>query len=63
MQKDLDKLLLFISPPLKRQILFHLYKKVIKNIPALKSLDNLEIRYIVSTLCTEIFMPEDIIIR
>ncbi len=47
MQQDLEKFLMCISPSLKRQILFHLYKKVIKSIPVLKALDNLEIRFIV----------------
>lgn len=36
---------------------------MIKNIPTLKNLDNLEIRYIVARLNTELFMPDDVILR
>ncbi len=64
-QKIYDELLDFseLSAPLQRECLIYLHKDVIINVPLFSHLESNEILTIIQKLKTEIYMPEDLIIR
>lgn len=63
LQQDMEKFLKLLSPALKAQILFHMYKSVIRKIEIFDSCSDIELRYIVVNMKTVIFLPLDEIIR
>ena len=64
-KKIYDELLDFseLSAPLQRECLIYLHKDVILNVPLFSHLESNEILTIIQKLKTEIYMPEDLIIR
>ena len=63
MQQDMRVFLKLLSPSLRSQILFHMYKQIVKKISIFDSCSNTEIRYLVNKMRTVIFLPNDDIIR
>jgi CRP-like cAMP-binding protein len=52
-----------LSPSLKSQVLFHIYKTVIRKIPVFDSCNNIELRFLVNYMKTTIYLTDDQIIR
>ena len=63
LQHDMEKFLKLLSPSLKGQVLFHLYKSVIRKIEIFDNCSDIELRYIVINMKTVIFLPLDMVIR
>jgi CRP-like cAMP-binding protein len=59
----MEKFLRLLSPALKSQILFHMYKGIVRKIEIFDSFSDIELRYIVVNMKTVIFLPLDEIIR
>lgn len=52
-----------LSPSLRSQILFHIYKTIVRKIPIFDQCSNIELRFLVNKMKTVIFLPDDEIIR
>ncbi|KRX03617.1 Cyclic nucleotide-binding protein [Pseudocohnilembus persalinus] len=52
-----------LSKPLQKEIHFHLHRDIIKNVPLFKELELNEIVWIIQRLKTDIYLPDDFIIR
>lgn len=63
LQQDMEKFLNLLSPALKSQILFHMYKSIIRKIKIFDTCSDIELRFIVTNLKTVIFLPNDEIVR
>ena len=63
MQQDVQLFLNLLSPSLRSQILFHVYKTLVRKIPIFEQCSSIELRYIMNNMRTIIFLPGDDIIR
>lgn len=59
----METFLELLSPALRSQILFHMYKTIIRKIEIFDNCSDIELRYIVVNMKTVIFLPNDEIIR
>jgi len=63
LQQDMETFLELLSPTLRSQILFHMYKAIIRKIEIFDNCSDIELHYIVINMKTVIFLPNDEIIR
>jgi hypothetical protein len=59
----MEKFMSLLSPALKSQILFHMYKSIIRKIQIFDACSDIELRFVVMNMKTVIFLPNDEIIR
>lgn len=52
-----------LSKPLQNQIHIHIHKDIVKNVPLFQDLELNEVVWIIQRLKSDIYLPEDFIIR
>lgn len=62
-QQDLEKFFSLLSPAIKGQILFHIHSITIEKVDILSVCSDIEISFIVKSLKTSLYLPNDLIVR